>query len=129
MRQYTQRCSSKRLYQRSARCQLGCVADYATVTLPGWECVICFLEITFFSTFTCCEVSSFEKSDFQDYCFRPFLNIDRCRIEKRRFTTLEESAVAAETSLHGCNMLCTGHWCIYFTIFSLYRFVVLLDRD
>ena len=30
-----------------------------------------FLEITFFSTFTCCEVSSFEKSGFQDYCSRP----------------------------------------------------------
>ena len=62
-----------------ARCQLGCVADYATVTLPGWECVICFLEITFFSTFTCCEFSPFEESDFQDCCLRPVLNIDGCR--------------------------------------------------
>ena len=30
--------------------------------------------------------------------------------------------------LHGCNMLCTGHRCIYFTIFNLCRFVGVLDR-
>ena len=63
----------------NARCQLDCVTDYATVTLPGWECVICFFRNYFFSTFTCCEVSSFDKSHFQDHCLHPVLNSYGCR--------------------------------------------------
>ena len=90
----------------------------------GWECVI-FFRNYFFSTFTCCEVSSFEQSNFQDYCMRRFLNIERRGVLRHP----KKVQLLPRLLLHGCNVLCTGHWCIYFTIFSLCRFVVLLDRD
>ena len=53
----------------NARCQLDCVADY--VTLPGWECVICFFRNDFLSRHSPAVRLVHLRS--QDYCMCPFL--------------------------------------------------------